>query len=144
MNTYLDVLGVVFLIGQGVSQSCSGYDCLKNYIDRPEPAYKWTDTGARLRGEGGDGVGWTGYLLNFTSQTWLHPELVTRSEWWHNLLVIVPDNVRVLDTATLWIEGVYNTDAEEEIDPNGYNVQFLVNVSITQGMTSAIEPKQDN
>ena len=52
MNTYLYVLGVVFLIGQGVSQSCSGYDCLKNYIDRPEPAYKWTDTGARLRGRG--------------------------------------------------------------------------------------------
>ena len=138
MNTNLYVLGVLFLIGLGDSQSCSGYDCLKNYIDRPEPAYKWTDTGARLRGEGGNGVGWTGYLLNFTSQTWLHPELVTRSEWWHNLLIIVPDNVRVLDTATLWIEGVDNTHAEEDIDPNGYNVQFLANVSISQGMISAI------
>ena len=128
MNANLYVLGIIYLIGLGDGQpSCSGYDCLKNYIERPEPAYQWTDTGARLRGEGGDtGVGWTGYLLNFTSQTWLHPGLVTRSEWWHNLLIIVPDNVRVLDTAALWIEGVDNTHAEED-----YNVQFLVNVSIT-------------
>ena len=46
---------------------------MKNYIDKPEPAYKWSDTGVRLREEE-----WTGYLLNFTSQTWLTPELVTR------------------------------------------------------------------
>ena len=138
MNTILYVLGIIYLVGVADGQSCSGYDCLKNYIDRPEPAYKWTDTGTRLKGEGGDGVGWTGYLLNFTSQSWLNPELVVRSEWWHKLLIIVPDNVRVLDTATLWIEGVDNIHADDDINPDGYNVQFLVNVSITQSMTSAI------
>ena len=126
------------IIGLADCQSCSGYECLKNYIDKPEPAYKWTDTGARLRQEGAGGGGWTGYVLNFTSQTWLNPELVTRSEWWHKLLIIVPDNVEVLDTATLWIEGVDNNQADNDINPDGYNVQFLANVSITQGMTSAM------
>ena len=124
MNTILYVLGIIYLVGVADGQSCSGYDILKNYIDRPEPAYKWTDTGTRLKGEGGDGVGWTGYLLNFTSQSWLNPELVTRSEWWHKLLIIVPDNVRVLDTATLWLEGVDNIHAYDDINPDGMGTMF--------------------
>ena len=58
------------------TQDCAGYDCLKNYIDRPEPLYQWTDLGQRievpdLNGEGG----WTGYVLNMTSQQWMTPEL---------------------------------------------------------------------
>ena len=58
------------------TQDCAGYDCLKNYIDRPEPLYQWTDLGHRievpdLNGEGG----WTGYVLNMTSQQWMTPEL---------------------------------------------------------------------
>ena len=58
------------------TQDCAGYDCLKNYIDRPEPLYQWTDLKHRievpdLNGEGG----WTGYVLNMTSQQWMTPEL---------------------------------------------------------------------
>ena len=30
------------------TQDCAGYDCLKNYIDRPEPLYQWTDLGHRI------------------------------------------------------------------------------------------------
>ena len=92
---------------------------MRNYIDKPEPAYKWSDTGVRLRDEG-----WTGYLLNFTSQTWLSPELVTRSEWWHQLLIIVPDSPRVLDTAALWVEYGENTKADnDKITPKRFNVK---------------------
>lgn len=30
---------------------------------------------------------------------------VSKSEWWHIMLVIVPNNVEVTDTALLWITG---------------------------------------
>ena len=75
VSTHISLsLILLCLLGSALSAgSCRGYDCMKNYIDKPEPAYKWSDTGVRLREEE-----WTGYLLNFTSQTWLTPELVTR------------------------------------------------------------------
>ena len=58
------------------TQDCAGYDCLKNYIDRPEPLYKWTDLGHRLEVEDFEGSGgWTGYVLNFTSQQWLSEDI---------------------------------------------------------------------
>ena len=33
MNTIVYVLGIIYLVGVADGQSCSGYDCLKNYID---------------------------------------------------------------------------------------------------------------
>ena len=72
---------------------CAGYDCLKEYIDKPDSNYAWTDTRQRLRGiDPLHLIGWTGYVLNFTSQEWGPPE-VSRSIWWHQLVIIVPDNV---------------------------------------------------
>ena len=101
-------------------QDCAGYDCLKSYIDRAEAAYSWTDLGNTLEvpdlGGGGGGGGWTGFVLNMTSQTWMSPDLgqsrvssqsdlypplaVSRSEWWHKMLVIVPHNLEVCDNNT--------------------------------------------
>ena len=116
------------------ADSCRGFDCMRDYIDKPEPAYKWADTGVRLRDEG-----WTGYLLNFTSQTWLGPGAVTRSEWWHQLLIIVPDRLQVLDTAALWVEYGDNSKADNDnITPERYNVKFMADMSVTQGMVSAL------
>ena len=37
---------------------------------------------------------------------------MSRSEWWHQLLIIVPDEIRVLDTSTLWITGKDNDDGD--------------------------------
>ena len=58
-------------------QDCAGYDCLKSYIDRAEAAYSWTDLGNTLEVPdlGGGGGGWTGFVLNMTSQTWMSPDL---------------------------------------------------------------------
>ena len=58
------------------TQDCLGYECLKAYVDRPEPLYKWTDVGHRLEVEDVDGAGgWRGYVLNFTSQQWLSEDI---------------------------------------------------------------------
>ena len=76
---------------------------IKLYSIRIPPS----DTGHRLRVEpaGSGRGGWTGYYLNFTSQQWLTPELVSRSLWWHTLVVIVPDNLTTADTTIMWMTG---------------------------------------
>ena len=45
-----------------------------------------------------------------TSQTWLSPEEVSRSVWWHILVVVVPHNLRITDMATLWVTDGSNKD----------------------------------
>ena len=80
---------------------------LQEYVDLEDDAYSWTDTGHRLRVDpaaSGRG-GWTGYFLNFTSQQWLTPQLVSRSLWWHTLVVIVPDNLTTTDATIMWMTG---------------------------------------
>ena len=129
----LKFLLVSSLVCGEVLGQCSGYECLKAYVDKPDSSYKWTDSGVRLE----DGRGWTGYLLNFTSQTWLSPELVSRSEWWHQLLIIVPDEIKVLDTSTLWITGKDNDDGDV-VSTEYFDVQFMADVAISQGMTTAV------
>ena len=57
--------------------------------------------------------GWTGYFLNFTSQQWLTPELVSRSVWWHTLVVIVPDNLTTMDTTIMWMTGKFRSMTSE-------------------------------
>ena len=83
MYSSLSVLVVSLLVSLLVpvlclkdTEDCQGYECLKAYIDREEPAYKWRDLGHRLEvADYEGGGGWTGYVLNFTSQTWLSSDL---------------------------------------------------------------------
>ena len=104
------------------TQSCKGYDCLKTYVDKPDPAYGWEDTGHRMvvddyLGRGG----WTGYFLNITSQQWLTPEKTSQHLWWHIMVVIVPANIEIFDTAGLWITDGSNT-ADFQPDLTDYNM----------------------
>ena len=74
-----------------VSISVTSY--LVNYTTNPPP------TTSNGRG------GWTGYFLNFTSQQWLSSEQVSRPEWWHIMVVIVPEILISKDTTILWLTG---------------------------------------
>lgn len=49
-----------------------------------------------------------------TSQKWLNdsdfaPNSPAQSIWWHIIAVIVPDNLKFKNNATLWIAGAYQT-----------------------------------
>ena len=95
---------------------CVGYDCLQEYVFRDDGAYSWLNTGHRIRvDETGGRGGWTGYFLNFTSQQWLTSDLVSRSEWWHILVVVVPDNLSTKDTTLLWIGSGGNNDPPPDL-----------------------------
>ena len=64
------------VLGLKDTQDCAGYECLKAYVDREESAYQWRDLGHRLEVPDYEGAGgWSGYVLNFTSQQWLSPDI---------------------------------------------------------------------
>ena len=121
------LLGIVLCSGCNYSDmtdkakemSCTGFDCLKEYVEKDDGGFEWKDTGKRLNGTVSlllkpskskytqqrlktgttfdTGVKWTGYVLNVTSQKWLTPEdfdSPTGHVWWHVAIVIVPENVR--------------------------------------------------
>ena len=109
---------------QSVAPPCAGYDCLKAYVDKPDQAYAWEDTGHRLVVEDFQGRGgWTGYFLNFTSQQWLTPADTSRPVWWPLLVVVVPEHVEVEDTALLWMAEGHN---DENTFPDMSNKDLFV------------------
>jgi len=88
---------------------------LDDYVNAPDPNFAWFDTGLVVQGSG-----WTGHIINMTSQAWL-----TAADWsfaygapgplwWHWMLIVIPDklNSSYLDHGFLWITGGGN-------DPNG-------------------------
>lgn len=76
---------------------------LDAYIAKPEPAYKWELLSTH------DGDGYTGYVLEMTSQTWRSEADVDRPVWTHWMTVVKPDEVKH-DKAMLFIWQGDNTD----------------------------------
>merc|ERR1712013_445571 len=114
-------------------QECHGYECLKEYVERPDSAYRWEDTGHRLvvgdyLGRGG----WTGYYLNLTSQQWLTEEETSHPLWWHILVVVVPDHLEVLDIAGLWITDGDNKNWDFQPDLTDYNTDHITVTGILE------------
>ena len=54
---------------------------LDDYVWKPDANYAWTDLEVPIQGKGRDGLTWTGYVLNMTSQQWLTYDDVDRSIW---------------------------------------------------------------
>jgi PhoPQ-activated pathogenicity-related protein len=73
------------------------------YLAKEEPAYGWSKVGEF------DGDGFTGHVLELTSQGWRSAEEVDRPVWTHWLTVLIPDEVKS-DTALLFIGGGANGD----------------------------------
>jgi len=120
-----------------VTQTCSGYDCLKAYVEKEDPAYTWEDTGHRLVVEDYEGRGgWTGYFLNMTSQQWLTPEDTSQPYWWHIMVVVVPDQVEVQDTAMMWLtDGNNNQDFQPDL--SDYNLLVAGDMATATKMATA-------
>jgi len=120
-----------------LTQSCSGYDCLKAYIDKPDSAYQWEDTGHRVVVDDYlDRGGWTGYVLNFTSQQWLTPEDTSHPFWWHIMVVVVPEQLEVYDTSMLWITDGDNSD-DFIPDLTDYNMLVVADMATSSKMVCA-------
>ena len=76
------------------------------YVADGDPTYSWEE----LPDNKMTGDGWSGHLLNFTSQSWLTADDTSQPEWIHQLLVIVPDNLSRDTWAVEYITGGHETD----------------------------------
>ena len=63
-----------------------------------------------MQGKTITGPGFTGYILNMTSQQWLTSKDVSRSIWWHYLVVVVPDEIIHKTLSGLYITGGSNNN----------------------------------
>jgi len=85
---------------------------LDTYMNKPDPHYGWFDTGERVK----MALGGTGYLLNVTSQAWRnedeayveHNDGFRTSVWSHQVLVIVPDKLKIRNKAAIYNTGGCN------------------------------------
>ncbi|KAL5496935.1 hypothetical protein EMCRGX_G013313 [Ephydatia muelleri] len=78
---------------------------LDDYVNKYDPTYRYEETNITFRGDG-----YTSYYINMTSQTWLSASEVTRSVWWHYLVITIPDKVQYTDTGFIYITGGSNDD----------------------------------
>jgi len=76
---------------------------LDRYVAAPDPAYAWEPV-RELQGEG-----CVAHVLKMTSQTWLTPDDVDRTTWWHWLTIVEPGTI-TNDIALLFIGGGNNDD----------------------------------
>jgi PhoPQ-activated pathogenicity-related protein len=77
---------------------------LDDYLARPDPSFAWTVASTF------SGDGYSGFVLDLTSQTWLSEAETDRSVWKHWLTVTVPETLSS-DKAFLYIGGGSNNDA---------------------------------
>ena len=110
-------LGVLALLTAACASSAApppaanAPNALERYVARPDPAYGWKLVNTIK------GAGYTGYVLELTSQSWRKASEVDRPVWTHWLTVIKPDRVEH-DKALLYITGGNNGDpAPTKVSP---------------------------
>lgn len=100
---------------------------LDRYVQAPDSSYRF-EVAASVPGKG-----YTSYLVDLTSQTWLTPREVDRTEWKHWLLVVKPDQVGA-DIGMLMIGGG-NNDRSRPKAPDA----FLVDTALaTQSVVAEL------
>jgi PhoPQ-activated pathogenicity-related protein len=105
----------LFFLSFGLS---AGETALDRYMKQPDAAYKWSVVSTM------PGKGMTTFVLEMTSQNWLTPAEVDRTEWKHWVVVHKPDAL-ASDAALLLIEGGNNASKP----PSGPDA-FLASVAL--------------
>jgi len=122
-------------------RTCSGFGCIRGYVDLPDAAYSWKDTGTKLEGTT-QNVSWTGTVLELTSQRWL-PGLVHPSEWTHALAVIRPEgaNATASDWCSLYVAfGFYGSayTPSTSLSSADADVLAMADLAVSTGKTAAV------
>jgi len=91
-------------IVSGARTSTTQETALDRYISKPDSSYSWKLVN-RI-----PGAGFTGYVLDLTSQTWRSAAEVDRPVWKHWLTIVKPDKT-TSSRALLFIGGGSNKDA---------------------------------
>jgi len=122
---------------------CNRLECLRRYVQMPDPAYSWTDTSRRIHGTVG-GISWTGAVISLTSQRWLSGE-VTPDVWKHALVIISPHGGTTTDTTHGWCTlyvafGFYGSANQpvETVDETDPNILAAAQISVATSAASAV------
>jgi PhoPQ-activated pathogenicity-related protein len=99
---------------------------LDDYVNAADPSFNFVDTGIRRGGNG-----WTGYVYNLTSQTWLTTAESDRPVWWHWLIVIIPhDVVMNRSKALLYITGGDNSNPTTNSIPSDSDEDLFIAATV--------------
>ena len=79
---------------------------LDDYVNKKDDSYKYEIKEINVI----DGL-FTQYVINMTSQTWLNEKLVSQSEWYHYLTIIVPEKRDTDDFAGIYVGAGHNGDS---------------------------------
>ncbi len=113
----------LFVVSLALLAPCRAQEtALDRYVAEPDAAYGYELVGSS------QGLGYTRYLLEMTSQTWRSPEEVNRTTWKHWLTIIVPSTLNNT-TALLFVDGGSN-DGEL---PSVEDIVPLALVAISSG-----------
>lgn len=85
---------------------------LDEYVAAPDDHYAWTLVNTL------EGRGFTGYVLEMTSQSWRSPEEVDQTVWKHWLEIVVPAKVNTTTALMLISGGSSGREAPKGGDPN--------------------------
>jgi PhoPQ-activated pathogenicity-related protein len=114
---------------------------LWDYVHLDDGAFSWVDTGVTIQGGANSTGGWTGHILNVTSQKWLTPADFAGPYghiWWHQVVVITPDaGVVYPDAAALWITGNDN-DGAGTPDPSDEDILVCASLAVTVGTSCSV------
>ena len=105
------VIFFICLLGQVSAKQ--GIEYLDEYLDRPEPVFKWE---CLLNETFKTVFGGTAYMLNVTSLEWRTEQEVTGlngSVWSHIVYVVVPKEVEYQHVAAAYITGSGNWHPNE-------------------------------
>jgi PhoPQ-activated pathogenicity-related protein len=105
---------------------------LDDYVNTPDPTYEYRDLGDPWKGDG-----YTSYFINLTSQMWLSRREVSRSIWWHYLVINIPDQVDFKDTGFLYITGGSNHAGRPDITSSDCLLTTLMAVG-TNSVTATL------
>ncbi|MFN7929073.1 MAG: PhoPQ-activated pathogenicity-related family protein [Blastocatellia bacterium] len=94
------LFSILFLTSFAYAQETA----LDRYVKKPDPAYGWKLVSTL------PGTGYTGYVLELTSQSWRSAKDVDRPVWKHWLTIVKPDKV-TMNKGLLFIGGGSNKDA---------------------------------
>jgi len=106
-------------------------EALFAYVSAPDSHYSYYDTKQTIAGDG-----WTGYVLNMTSQGWLSPSDSNRPVWTHTLVVVKPDTIANKTAAVLYITGGKNGDKP----PTKDDLEFAIIAGVAKdaGVVTAV------
>eukprot|EP01138_Halocafeteria_seosinensis_P003622 gb/GECG01003701.1/.p1 GENE.gb/GECG01003701.1/~~gb/GECG01003701.1/.p1 ORF type:complete len:514 (+),score=57.00 gb/GECG01003701.1/:1-1542(+) len=128
MKSSLTLLAAIVCLCVGSAVASPLWD----YVHTDDGHFSWVDTGERLN----DQTGWTGYVLNVTSQKWMTINDSSSPIWTHQLLIVVPDNLNKQGstgkTGMIYMTGGHNGNPGKP-DNWGEDALFAASVATRTG-----------